>query len=140
MRADAFPAATGEFTVWMASHPQDVQAADALDGRCRPRALLNQQLDAAMTDCDAALRLAPKTAQILDSRGLVRLRQGDAAGAIADYDAALALKPNTATSLWGRGLAELKKGLATQGKADLAAATAIDPALPDRAKKDGLAP
>ncbi len=140
LSGDAFAAAIGQFDLWLSNHPNDVQVAAALEGRCRARALWNRELDKALADCNAALKLAPKTAQILDSRGLVRLRQGDAASAVGDYDSALRLEPKTATSLYGRGIAELKKGLAAQGKADIAAAVAIDPTVPDNAKRHGLTP
>ena len=44
-------------------------------GRCWARALTGRDLDKALADCDRALRLAPKTPEFLDSRGLVHLRR-----------------------------------------------------------------
>ncbi len=110
----------------------------ALNGRCWARALAGHDLDKAIGDCDRALRLRPKTAAFLDSRGLARLRNGDLDKALADYNAALALEPNMAWSLYGRGIAEHRKGMTAQGKADIDAAIALQKDLPERAKKIGL--
>ena len=71
----------------------------------------------------------PGAADILDSRGLVRLRLGQFAGAIADYTAALSLSPQAASSLFGRGLARLASGDAAGAKADLAVARALMPGI-----------
>jgi TonB family protein len=97
------------------------------NGRCMARAAANHELEKARADCEKALTLKPGDASILDSRGLVRLRQGDYAGAIADYDAALAAKPSLAVSLYGRGIAKERSGDAAGGKPDLDAAVAMDP-------------
>jgi tetratricopeptide (TPR) repeat protein len=118
--------AVHQFDLWISSHPQDAQLAKGLNARCWSQAEANQNLDRALTDCNAALRLQPKRANFLDSRGLVRLRRGEFDLSIADYDAALALRPKVATSLYGRGLAKLRKGLEAEGRADLAAASALD--------------
>ena len=66
-----------------------VRHGDRLNSRCWARARWGQELDEALADCNAALKLRPGTAAILDSRGLVYLRKGDFKSAIADYDAAL---------------------------------------------------
>ncbi len=138
--ADANAKALVQFDLWIGAHREDVRLGRALNGRCWARAQLDVDLDKALADCNGALKAHPKSPAVLDSRGLVRLRQGDFAGAIADYDAALAVSPKIAWSLYGRGLARLKTGLPTEGKADIAAATAIDPTLPEQAHKVGLAP
>ena len=91
---------------------------------------MGRDLDKALADCNTALRLRPGTANMLDSRGLVRLRMGDLDKAIADYDAALATAPKMAWSLYGRGVAEQRKGLTSRGEADIAAAAAINPSCP----------
>ncbi len=140
LRADAYAAAIGQYDLWLKAHPIDVGRAEALDSRCWARAVLNKDRDQAMADCNAALRLVHKASSVLDSRGLVRLRQGDLDGAIADYDAALAADPGIAWSLYGRGVARARKGLVADGQKDIAAAVALDAKLPDKAKRLGLEP
>ena len=91
--ADDLPAAISQYDLWLSAHPQAGEMPRALNGRCWARALLGQDLDKALADCNQALRLSPKTAMMLDSRGLVRLRRGEFDSAIRDYDDALALNP-----------------------------------------------
>ncbi len=138
--AGDFAETVRQYDLWIAAHPDDARAPEALNGRCWARAEMNSDLDRALSDCNAALRRAPKTANFLDSRGLAHLRRGELDAAIADYSAALALRPKLTMSLYGRGLAEQKQGLADKAKADIAAAIALDPSLPDEAKRIGLSP
>lgn len=139
-RLDALPEAIGQLDLWIAAHPNDIRRATALNDRCWFRALAGKDLPLALTDCDAALRLAPRAAPFLDSRGLVRLRMGDPAKAIADYDRALAAEPTLAWSRYGRGVARLREGQRAAGEADVAAALAIDPTLAERARRYGIVP
>ncbi len=137
-REGMFEAAITQLDAWTKAHPKDPRMAMALNARCWARALWNRDLDAAMEDCNAALKLLPRNPAILDSRGLVRLRQGLFKEAIADYDAVLKKEPKVAWSLYGRGLAEIRTGDKATGKADLQAATALAPKLPEEAKRRGL--
>jgi tetratricopeptide (TPR) repeat protein/predicted aspartyl protease len=132
--------AIGQYDQWIKTHPDDVRRPVALNDRCWARALAGQDLDAALRDCDAALRARPGASAFLDSRGLVELRRGDWAKAIADYSAALAGAPKMAWSLYGRGIAELHTGDAAGAKADIAAAAAIRPAIAEDAKGYGITP
>ena len=132
--------AVAQYNLWIPAHPDDSRHAQALNGRCWARGLLGQDLDKALGDCDAAHRLMPKNANVLDSRGLVHLRLGHYDKAIADYDAALAIQPKSAWSLYGRALAKLKSGDPAGGKADLAAAVAINPKIAEQAAKHGVTP
>jgi tetratricopeptide (TPR) repeat protein len=129
----------GELDQWIAAHPKDDAMAGALDLRCRSRAILGQELDKALADCNAALRITPDAPGFLVSRGLVRLRSGDLDRAISDDDGALKLTPNDPMALYGRGLAKVRKGQAADGQADIAAAVPLNPRLPDEAKAMGLA-
>ena len=108
--------------------------------RCWVRAVWGQELDKAISDCDAGLKLAPKSAATLDSRALVRFRQAQYDAAVRDYDAALALSPKQAASLYGRGLTKLKLGQKDAGQADLAAAAAIEGGIGKRFEGYGLKP
>ena len=132
-------AAATEYTKWIDSHPRDDRLMPgALNSRCWCRALSGQQLDQALSDCNAALKMKPNTAAFLDSRGLVHLRRNDYDKAIADYDAALRLQPKIAWSLYGRGLAKSRKGMSAEGQADIAAATALEPKIAARAASFGI--
>jgi tetratricopeptide (TPR) repeat protein len=132
-------AAVAEYSKWIDSHPRDdLLMPGALNSRCWSRSLSGQDLELALTDCNAALRMKPDTAQFLDSRGLVHLRQNNYDKAIADYDAALHLQPKIAWSLYGRGLAKLHKGLMAEGQADIAAANALEPKIAERAASYGI--
>ena len=134
-------AAVEQYSKWIDSHPHDERRmAMALNSRCWVRALAAEELEQALLDCNAALRMKPNTAQFLDSRGLVYLRQGNYDKAIADYDAALHLQPKNAWSLYGRGLAKSHKGLGAEAQSDIAAATALEPGIAERARQFGLAP
>ncbi len=135
---DQFEPAVVQYGLWIAAHDDDAHMAQALNGRCWARALLGRDLDQALSDCNRAIRASPKTAAMLDSRGMVRLRLGQLDKAIADYDAALALQPKIAWSLYGRGLAKQRQGLKAPGQADLDAALAIRPDLPKKAKDYGI--
>ncbi|HWI87183.1 MAG TPA: tetratricopeptide repeat protein, partial [Sphingomonas sp.] len=100
--------------------------AQGLNNLCYGMAVQNIQLDQALADCDVALRLSPKAANILDSRAFVLLRLGRNQEAVDSYDAALVLRPDIAESLYGRGLAKRRLGKASAGDSDVAAAKAID--------------
>lgn len=122
----------------IASHQQDGQLADLLNERCWMRAQAGLELDAALDDCNRAVKRASGAAAFLDSRGLVYLRQGKYAAAIADYDAALAIAPRMAWSLYGRGLARIALGQKDAGEADTAAAVAVAPDIAAEAKRHGI--
>jgi tetratricopeptide (TPR) repeat protein len=139
-RAGLLPEGVTQLDRWLAANPgaAPAQRAAALNGRCWLRAVLNQGLDQALADCDAALRLRPRTAAFLDSRGHVRLNRGQYDLAIADYDAALQENPKLAAAMYGRGVAKARKGAKAEGEADLKAALAINPRLAQRAPRIGL--
>lgn len=80
----------------------------------------------ALKDCNAALAMAPRASEIIDSRGYAYLKAGMLDAAIADYDVALALDPQSAFSFYGRSLARRRKGDAAGADADRAAACKID--------------
>lgn len=103
--------------------------APAFNNRCWVRAINDEDLNAALEDCNAALRIEPRSSQALDSRGLVYLKRGDFAAALADYEAALAVEPNRGHFLYGRGLARLRLGQDALGEADLVAAENAEPGV-----------
>ncbi len=137
VRLDELPRAIAQFDLWLAVHRDDSKQAPALNARCWARALLGTALELADKDCAAAHRLDPGNLGVLDSRGLVRLRRGDLAGAIADYDLVLAKQPTLAWSLYGRGIAKARLGRAG-AEADLAAARTAAPRLAAFASAHGI--
>jgi tetratricopeptide (TPR) repeat protein/predicted aspartyl protease len=122
----------------IASHPDDSKLGSMLNARCWMRAQAGLELDAALDDCNRALKRSGSQPAFLDSRGLVYLRQGKYAAAIADYDAALAVAPKMAWSLYGRGLARVALGQKGAGEADKAAALTIAPGIAEEAKRHGI--
>ena len=136
----AFEDAVAEWDQWIAALPKPYRLQEALNGRCWTRALWGKDLDKALADCDAALKLSPREAAFLDSRGLVHLRLGQLDASIADYDEALRRNPKVAWSLYGRGLAKHRKGLQAEGDADIRSALVLAPRIEDEAKKYGLTP
>jgi tetratricopeptide (TPR) repeat protein len=99
----------------------------AWNDRCFVRAEANRELEQALADCNEALRLQPKAAYIMDSRGMVYFRMGKLHEAQKDYGAALAIDPGLAPTLFMRGVVKRRKGLQAEGDADIKAAQAIEP-------------
>jgi tetratricopeptide (TPR) repeat protein len=128
----------GQLDQWIAANPKDDGLAQAFNARCWARAMQGLDLDKALADCDAALRLLPGDPTFLDSRGLVHLRRGEFDRGVADFQGVLRLQPNNAWALYGRGWARLKMGRKDEGDADIKAAIALRPHLVDEAKARGL--
>ncbi|PZQ64935.1 MAG: hypothetical protein DI570_03715 [Phenylobacterium zucineum] len=91
----------------------------ALNALCWTQTTLGFDLEAALADCDAALKLLPDSPNVLDSRGLALLRLGRLSESVAAYDRAAALRPTQAETLFGRGLAKRRLGQEADGNADL---------------------
>lgn len=111
-----------------------------LNNLCWTQATLNLALEAALGDCDAAVRLTPQNGAFIDSRAFVLLRLGRLDDAIQAYDTAIKLRPRQGASLYGRGLVRLRKGMTVEGAADLAAARAVDPRVDRQFADYGLTP
>jgi tetratricopeptide (TPR) repeat protein len=108
--------------------------------RCWIRAKSGQELEKALDDCNAALKLEPQSSAVLDSRAFVELRLGRFEAAVSDYDTALAKVPNQAPSLYGRGIAERRKGDKQKGDADIAAARQLEAGVADTFDRVGVTP
>ena len=126
------------YDAWLKMHPEDAARPTAYNGRCWARALLNRELDRAMSDCNTALKLRPGYASYLDSRALVNLRLGKLDTALSDYDAAIKANPRNAWSLYTRATAERRAGKIEAADADRKAALAINPNVAKRAARYGL--
>lgn len=105
------------------------ESAGLLNNLCWTQAITGVDLDQALTDCDAALALAPTEAGIIDSRALVLLSLGRAAEALEVYERALVLAPELPASLYGRGLARRALGDEAAARADMAAAVRLAPGV-----------
>jgi tetratricopeptide (TPR) repeat protein len=139
--ADLLDSALAQFDLWIDNHPDDSKMAGALNGRCWVRALKGTDLPKALGDCNAALRRSGRAnAAVLDSRGLVRLRQGDYDKAIDDYDDSLKLAPKNAWSLYGRGIAKVRKKKTAEGQADIEAAEKLWPKIAGEYQRRGIVP
>ena len=103
----------------------DPMNASALNNRCYLRAMVGQDLDLALADCNSALRIGRLDPRALDSRGFTHLMRKEPAEALADYNGALRLDPEAAHALYGRGLAELQLGRLDEARADMREALAL---------------
>ena len=142
LHADLLPPAIAQFDLWISAHGEDSRMAVALSARCKAKAVLGEDLSAALKDCNAAVSRSGKlqNPDFFDNLGLVRFRLGDYDKSIGSYDAALKLRPKNAWTLYGRGLAKLKKNDRSGGEADIAEAVALAPGVAEAYKKMGLIP
>jgi len=86
-----------------------------------------RQLDRALADADAAVRLAPDQAATLNLRCWTEAVMGRLDAALADCNAALTLTPKASDILDSRGFVEWKAGKLDAALADYAAALEANP-------------
>ena len=134
-KAGQTDAALKEFA---AIRTQAVGRPGPLNNLCWTQATLGVALEAALNDCQAALKISPKTAAYLDSEGFVYLRLGRFKESVEAYDAAIEQRPQQAASLYGRGIAKLRMGKATEGEADIAAAQKMSDRVEEEFKGYGV--
>ncbi len=139
-RAGSFRQAIEQYDQWLDAHLQEIRTPEALASRCRVRAMLGEDLDKALADCNRAIKERPEAVVYLDSRGLTYLRRGEYDRALKDYDTVLASLPRNPWALYGRGLVELHDGKTAQGQADIAMSKSVDPRVAQEAAKRGLVP
>ncbi len=108
-----------------------------LEERCRVRAKAGKELEAALADCNRALKLSPRSPR--SARAFLYLRLGRYAEAIADYNASLEDLP-LPYLLFGRGIAKLRSGDIPGGNADIAAAEKERPLVRKEYEEFGLTP
>jgi tetratricopeptide (TPR) repeat protein len=85
------------------------------------------QLDKAIADFDAAIRLKPDYALAFGGRGLAYDNKGDTDRAIADYSQALRLKPDLTEALNNRAKVYFDRGDLTKAMADFSQAIRLRP-------------
>jgi tetratricopeptide (TPR) repeat protein len=135
---------SAQFDLWIPAHTDDAKMPMALNGRCWIKALQNQDLAKALSDCNQALSLAqkgsPLYARVLNSRGLVRMRLGDYEKSIADYDVSLKSSPTDPWSLYARGVDKLREKKTAEGQTDIAAAVKLKSSIADDFARYGVIP
>ncbi|MCW1429515.1 DUF3857 domain-containing protein [Novosphingobium sp. JCM 18896] len=115
-------------------------SAELRNARCWYLALRSSSLDMALADCNRAIELSSDPATYLDSRAMVRFREGKLAEARADYDAALAQEPELASSLYMSAV--VSRRLGDKGRADLErrAALTLNPSVERFYRRYGITP
>jgi len=103
--------------------------ASLLNNRCWLRATHGRDLDLALADCSAALRIEPSSAAVLDSRGLAHYKSGAFEAALADYDAALAIDASRGHYMYGRALALHALGRTEEANVAFAASEKAEPGV-----------
>lgn len=132
--------AVAELDLWLDSHRDDSRAPDARALACRARAVLGQELDKALSDCNRAVQDRPGVPFPLEARGLLQLRLENYEKALTDLDKVVAQQPRNAWALYARGVARLKKGRKAEGEADIAAARAANARAVSNAVSRGFVP
>ncbi len=144
IQADQLAMAVAQLDTWLLSHKQDRGLRVAWSRRCWARALQNEGLDEALSDCDAAMRgvyeKSPGYDDVLGHHGFVRYRMGRYDKAISDYDDALKLNPKNALVLYSRGLAKIRQKRNAEGETDIGQALKMQPGVADQFNRLGVTP
>ncbi len=107
---DQLPDALRQWTQWLASRDSDQDRLRVLNNRCWLRTRLNQELELALKDCQAAVAQDRKSASYWDSLGWLQLRRQDAAQALKAFDRAIEHNDKHAWSHYGRAVALRRLG------------------------------
>jgi tetratricopeptide (TPR) repeat protein len=105
--------------------------------RCWAGAVLADELEQSLSDCDRAIEMEARDPNNFNSRGLVNYRLGRYAQAVADYDRSLQGDPGVASSYLMRGLARRALGAAGSDD-DLAKSRQMDPGVAARYASYGV--
>lgn len=89
---------------------------------------LNKDMDGAIADCTAAIKIDPKYETAYKARANIQYQKGDYAGTVADFTTLIGLSPNVVEYFSGRGDAYVKLGQPKLAIADYDAAVKLDPA------------
>jgi tetratricopeptide (TPR) repeat protein len=71
---------------------------------------LNKDLDGAIADCTAAIKIDPKYEAAYRARANMQTQKGDYAAAVTDFTTLIGLSPNSVEYYGGRGDAYVKLG------------------------------
>ena len=111
-----------------ARRPSTSIRSDAEARRLRLTALLElKRYDQVIDACDGYLRSGRPSPEVLELRGLAKVKRNDFAGAIEDYTVALSLRPGVSSLYCRRGWAYLVSGAAPLARRDFEEAIRLDP-------------
>jgi Flp pilus assembly protein TadD len=110
------------------------------NGLCWSLAVRGEDLVEGRAACDRGLQLHPDDPEILDSRGLLSLKQGRFQDAWNDYDRACSIEPRGLSWLYGRGISALRLGRVEEGAADLRRAETEYPRIRPMFESYGIVP
>jgi len=105
---------------------------------CWIKAIIGKELDAALSDCNAALKAFPDNANFLDSRGLAEFKKGDLKSAAADYARVVEKYRDFVTSRYMQGVIKKLNGDVAGGNDDIDAAVKRDPLIVQRMSDYGI--
>jgi tetratricopeptide (TPR) repeat protein/predicted aspartyl protease len=140
MHSGRFESAIAQYDLWIPIHDVDARKPEALADRCWARALLNQEVDKALSDCNRALSLRSDVPGFRGARALVQFRRAKFDKAVADWDVVVAKEPKNAWALYGRGIAKMKEGRVREGEADVKGAEALNPKIAEVGKRRDVVP
>jgi len=109
-----------------------------LGAQCWARAAANREIDKAKEACDASLQINPDDPSIMDSAGLVALRQGRWEDAAKHYSKAYSYDKGMTGSLYGIALSAYAQGKTESGDTILKTVQTRKPAVIDDYKSMGL--
>lgn len=112
--------------------------ANGYASRCLVRAIAGRELEVALTDCDEALRIAPRDVDAMAARGLALYKLGRLDDARLAFQAALTRRPERADALFMRGVIASRNGDAAAALNDAKAAREIDPDVAERMARYGV--
>lgn len=121
------PEALKQWAHWLASRDSDQARLTVLNNRCWLRARMNQELDLALKDCEAAVALDRQMASHWDSLGWLQLRRQETKQALRAFDKAIEQSDKLAWAYYGRALAQRRLGDEAAASADLAKARSLRP-------------
>lgn len=114
--------------------------ADFQHGRCWARAVAGQDLKVARAACDRALELTPNNPDVLDSRGVLNIKEERWQDAWNDYNDAIQANSANSRHYYGRGIAAVRMGRRIEGESDLARAKQMDSEVEQSFSKIGISP
>lgn len=104
--------------------------------RCWYRTITNRELNVARAACDRGIAAFANNpgdlANVLDSRGLLNLKENRFQDALIDYETAARYVSTEASYPFGRGVAALRLGRTEEARGDFQRAMALDPGIAAR--------
>jgi len=109
-----------------------------LNAQCWSRAAANREIDKAKEACDASLKINPDDPAVMDSAGLVALRQGRWDDAAKHYGKAYSHNSSMTGSLYGIALAAYAQGKTEAGDTILSRVKTRKPEVIEEFKRYGF--